>query len=244
MSNFGSDLVIRGPVNTDGRSGRVNVNVLGVGLNYSSESEIPDRLRAELVVLDRRTRITAPFQALEVDSRYTNPAGGPPRVQFSQLSASGTTLPYSFLSYSAASSSGRGGMWGNGAGWKLEAGQMLVTGDELNGFGVIKASEFAVSSSAEVKRDVVDVDDESVALDVEQVFRDVPAVQFNYVDDAPDVAPRLGVIAEQMPEMLQRRDSDGQGGTVLSLGISSQLGLHHAMLRRIQARLDALEGRT
>jgi hypothetical protein len=44
--------------------------------------------------------------------------------------------------------------------------------------------------------------------------------------------------------MLQRRDSDGRGGAVLSLGISSQLGLHHAMLRRIQARLDALEGRT
>ena len=244
ISNVGSDVVWRGPVAADGRSGRVNVNALGVGLNYSAESEIPNRLRSEIALFDRRTRITAPFTAFEVDGRYDNPAGGPARFQFSQLSSSGTTLPYSYLSYMASSSSGRGGFWGNGAGIKMEAGQVLVTGDELDGFGVIKASEFAVASSAEVKRDVVLVDDPSVALDPEQVVRDAPAVQFNYVDDAPDVAPRLGVLAEQLPPELTHLGPDGKGGQVLSLNLASQLGLHHAVLGRILARLDALEGRS
>jgi endosialidase-like protein len=243
MSNVGSDVVWRGPMDANGRSGRVNVNALGVGLNYSAESEIPNRLRAEIAVFDRRTRITSPFQGLEVDGRQDNPAGGIPRIQFSQLSTSGTALPFSFLSYSAASSSGRGGFWGNGAGIKMEAGQVLVTGDELNGFGVIKASEFAVASSARVKRNVVDVEDDSVPLDAEQVFRDVPAVSFNYRDDPADTPPRLGVIAEQLPPILRHMGSDGKGGAVLSTGVNAQLGLHHAAIRRLIARVDALEGR-
>ena len=176
MSTVGAEVIWRGPVDSNGRSGRLNVNALGIGMNYSAESEIPSRLRAEIALFDRRTRATATFQALEVDGRYTNPVSGPSRIQFSQLSSSGTTLPYSYLSYSAASSSGRGGMWGNGAGWKLEAGQMLVTGSELNGFGVIKASEFALPSSRRVKRDIVDMAD---VLDPEQPFRDARAVQLS-----------------------------------------------------------------
>jgi hypothetical protein len=243
MSTVGAEVIWRGPLDPNGRSGRLNVNALGVGMNYSAESEIPNRLRAEIALFDRRTRVTSPFQALEVDGRYDNPAGGPPRVQFSQLSSSGTALPYSYLSYMASSSSGRGGFWGNGAGIKFEAGQVLVTGDELDGFGVIKASEFAVSSSAAVKRDIVDIEDPSVPIDVEGVFRDAPAVQFNYLTDPVDARPRLGVLAEQMPEALQRVDSDGAGGTVLSLGIADRLGLHHAAIRQIYARLRALEGR-
>lgn len=242
IANFGNDVVWRGPLDTAGRSGRINVNALGVGLNFSAESEIPSNLRAEIAVFDRRARITSPFAAFEVNGKLDNPAGGPRRFQFSQTSASGTTLPYSYLSYMASSSSGRGGFWGNGAGIKMEAGQVLVTGDELDGFGVIKANEFAVASSAQIKRDIVDVDDEAVPLDPEQVFRDAPAVQFNYVDDAPDVPPRLGVLAEQMPELMRHVGPDGKGGVVLSVGVTSQLALQHAALRRIIARLDALEG--
>jgi hypothetical protein len=162
-------------------------------------------------------------------------------VQFSQLSSSGTTLPYSYMSYSAASSSGRGGLWGNGAGFKFEAGQMLVTGEELNGFGVIKASQFAVASSREVKRDIVDV---STVLDPEQPFRNAAAVQFRYKDDKPQTPPRFGVIAEELPEALQHLGPDGKGGLVLSVDLASQLGLHHAAIRKIIARLDAMERRT
>ena len=240
MSNVGSDVVWRGPVAADGRSGRVNVNALGVGLNYSAESEIPSRLRSEILVTDRRTRITAPFTALEVDGRYDNPAGGVHRVQFSQLSSSGTTLPYSYLSYGASSSSGRGGLFGNGSGFKFEAGNMLVTNDTLNSFGPIKATDFVVSSSRQVKRGIRPAGD---GVDVRKLFRDVQAVMFNYRDDKPEAPPRFGVIAEEMPPALQRVAPDGKGGVELSLDLASQLGLHHAMLNNIAARLDALEGR-
>ena len=240
ISNEGNDLVIRGPLASDGRSGRINANALGVGLNYSAESEIPDRLRAEILVTDRRTRVTAPFTAFEVDGRYTNPAGGVHRIQFSQLSSSGTTMPYSYLSYGTSSSSGRGGFFGNGSGFKFEAGNMLVTTDSLNSFGPIKATDFVVSSSRRVKRDIRPAGDE---IDVRKLFRDVQAVMFNYRDDKPETRPRFGVIAEEMPPELQRVAPDGKGGVELSLDLASQLGLHHAMLNDIAARLDALEGR-
>jgi hypothetical protein len=229
--------VWRGPVAADGRSGRINVNALGVGLNYSAESEIPSRLRAEFLVTDRRTRITAPFTAFEVDGRYDNPAGGQHRVQFSQLSSSGTALPYSYLSYGASSSSGRGGLFGNGSGFKFEAGNMLVTDDSLNSFGPIKATDFVVSSSREVKRNVRPATDK---IDVKKLFRDVQAVTYNYHDDQPEQGPRFGVIAEELPAVLQRITPDGKGGTELSVDLASQVGLLWAAVNTMWAALNQL----
>lgn len=243
MSTVGAEVIWRGPINSDGRSGRLNVNALGVGMNYSAESEIPNNLRAEMVVFDRRARITSPFIAFEVNGKLSTTDGSRRRVQFYQTSSSGTAMPYSYVQYGTSSVSGRGGFFGNGSGWKFEAGNMLVTDESLNSFGPIKASDFVTQSSREVKRDIVDVEDESVPLDVEQVFRDAPAVAFNYLDDDPSHAPRLGVIAEDLPEWLQELGPDGKGGVNRGLSIATQLGLHHAAIRRIIARLDRLEGR-
>jgi len=249
MSTVGAEVIWRGPINSDNRSGRLNVNALGVGMNYSAESEIPNNLRSEVVVLDRRARITAPFIAFEVNGKLDTHDGGWRRVQFSQTSASGTTLPYSYVSYIVSSSTGRGGFSGNGSGFKFEAGNMLVTDESLNSFGPIKASDFVQQSSIVTKRDVVDVDDASVPLDVEKVFHDVPAVQFNYLDDAADAVPRIGVIAERLPEQLRQVGPDGKGGATLGISHGTQLGLHHAGIRRafariseLTSRLDALEG--
>ena len=237
MSNVGSDVVWRGPIAADGRSGRINVNALGVGLNYSAESEIPNRLRSEIAVFDRRARITAPFAAFEVDGRYDNPAGGPPRFQFSQLSSSGTTLPYSYLSYGASSSSGRGGLFGNGSGFKFEAGNMLVTDDSLNSFGPIKATDFVVSSSRGVKRNIRPATDR---INVKKLFDDVQAVTYNYRDDEPEQGPRFGVIAEELPEVLQRITPDGKGGTELSVDLASQVGLLWAAINTMWTELNQL----
>ena len=240
MSNVGAEVIWRGPIAADGRSGRVNVNALGVGLNYSAESEIPDRLRSEVVLFDRRVHLTAPFQTYTVDGRYENPFGGRRRIQFQETSSSGTVLPYCFVQYGTSSASGRGGMFGNGAGWKFEAGSMLVTDESLNSFGGIKASDFIVGSSRRVKRDIRPAADR---INVRKLFREVQGVVFNYRDDKPEAPPRFGVIAEDMPPELQRVAPDGKGGVELSLDLASQLGLHHAMLNDIAARLDALEGR-
>ncbi|HYH26976.1 MAG TPA: hypothetical protein VD834_16645 [Blastococcus sp.] len=238
IANAGNDLVIRGPRDSDGRSGRINANITGVGLNYSAESEIPSRLRSEIVLFDRRTRITAAFQAFEVDGRFSSPDGGRRRVQFSQTSSSGTTMPYSYVQYGTGNS-GHGGMFGNGAGWKFEVGNMLVVDESLNSFGPIKASDFVVGSSREVKRDIRRA---RTGIDVRQLFREVQAVMFNYRSDRPEAPPRFGVIAEELPEELRRVSPDANGGVELSIDLASQLGLHHAMLNDLVARLDALEG--
>jgi hypothetical protein len=237
MSNVGSDVVWRGPVDSNGRSGRVNVNVTGVGMNYSAESEIPSRLRSEIVLFDRRTRMTAAFQAIEVDGRYENPAGGVRRVQFSQLSSSGTTMPYSYLSYGTSSSSGRGGFFGNGAGFKFEAGQMLVTDDGLNSFGVIKASDVVETSSREAKRDIVPA---RTVLDPRSVIKRASARSYRYKSDSADAPPRFGVIAEELPAELQRLAPDGKGGMELSVSLGSQIGLLWAAVEQL---IEEQEGR-
>lgn len=242
MSTVGAEVIWRGPMNSDGRSGRLNVNALGVGMNYSAESEIPNNLRAEMVVFDRRARITAPFIAFEVNGKLTPTDGSRRRVQFYETSSSGTAKPNSYVQY-GTDSKGIGGMFGNGAGWKFEAGNMLVCTESLNSFGPIKASDFVEQSSREVKRNIVDVERSGLPFDPEQVFRDVPAVAFNYRDDDPSMPPRIGVIAEEMPEFLQEIGPDGKGGLVRGLSVGSRLGLLHAAMRRVIARLDALEGR-
>jgi len=230
MSTVGAEVIWRGPIGPDGRSGRLNVNGLGVGMNYSAESEIPNNLRAEVVVLDRRARVTAPFVHLEVNGRLDTHDGGWRRVQFSQTSPSGTALPYSYVSYIVSSASGRGGFSGNGAGFKFEAGNMIVTDDSLNSFGPIKASDFVNTSSLEAKRDIVDARDE---LDPLQVIRAARGRRFRYKTDPVDGPPRFGVIAEELPDQLRRFTPDGKGGVELSVDLASQVGVLWAAINQL-----------
>lgn len=237
LSNYGNDLVVRGPLDTSGRSGRINVNALGVGMNFSAESEIPNNLRSEVAVFDRRARITSPFIAFEVNGKLSPSDGSARRVQFYQTSSSGTAMPYSYLNYGVSSSSGRGGMWGNGAGWKLEAGSLLVTDDSLNSFGSIKASDFVQSSSREVKRDIRAVVDE---LDLDDLFDRARSRSFRYKTDPPDAPPRFGVMAEELPAQARRMSPDGKGGAVLSVDLGSQIGLLWAAVNKL---MDERRGR-
>jgi hypothetical protein len=236
MSNVGSDVVWRGPLDTAGRSGRVNVNVLGVGLNFSNESEIPNNLRAEIAVFDRRTRITSPYIAFAVDGKLSPTDGSRRRAHFYQTSSSGTIMPYSHVQYGTSSSSGRGGFFGNGAGFKFEAGQMLVTDESLNGFGTLKAQDVIETSSIRAKRDIVDARE---ALDPLAVIRQARARRFRYRSDRSDAPPRFGVIAEELPEQLQRLSPDGKGGVELSVSLGSQIGLLWAAVNQL---LDEREG--
>lgn len=238
ISNFGNDLVMRGVMDSNGRSGRINVNAQGIGMNFSAESEIPSNLRAEFAVFDRRTRITAPFQSLELNGRLASPVGGERRIQFSETNSSGATLANSFVSYQT-SDGGVGGFTGNGGGIKFEAGQILITTGGLDSFGVIKASDFVVSSSETVKDEIEDI---RAILDPLAAIRAARARKFVYTDERwytpppteedPDPEPisvdppeRFGVLAEELPPQLVIDSPDGSGGTVPSISIPAQVGV-------------------
>lgn len=234
MSTVGAEVIWRGPINADGRSGRLNVNALGVGLNYSAESEIPNNLRAEVVVLDRRARITSPFIAFEVNGKLSPSDGSRRRVQFYETSSSGTAKPNSFVQY-GTSNNGIGGFFGNGAGWKFEAGNMLVCTESLDSFGPIKATDFVNTSSREAKRDIVPT---LAELDPRQVIKQVGGVSFRYKTDPVDAPPRFGVIAEELPEQLKRYTPDGKGGVELSVDLASQVGVLWAAVNQLLNEKD------
>jgi hypothetical protein len=248
IANEGNDIVWRGPLDGNGYSGRVNVNMLGPGMNFSKEENLLRTITSEFVIFDRRMRQTAPFINLNVDGRRTNPVGGKRRVQFDTTNSSGDLMGTSFVNYATSSDSGSGGFFGQGAGIKFEVGQVLVTEDELNGWGVIKAAEFAVGSSEEIKEDIEDI---RAILNPLRLVRSIRAKKFIKTQDKwyrppatpenPDPEPipvedppvSIGVIAEEMPEVIQQLGPNSRGGMELGVGVTSWLALLHGALNQL-----------
>lgn len=212
ITNRAGEAVWRGPLDANQRSGRVNVNILGVGLNFSAEEDLLENIRSEIVVFDRRARITAPFVAFEVDERNTNPSGGDRRVQFATLDSSGNPRSNSFLSYqpSQGSNSNRGALVGNTVGLVFMGGggesARLEVRHATSGWGSwlnVHATSLVAESSGTVKTDIKDI---RAALNPMEAIRGARARTFSQ-ETAPTSAPRVGVIAEELPEIIVNHDT-------------------------------------
>jgi hypothetical protein len=222
IANFSNDVVWRGPMDANGRSGRFNVNVLGCGMNFSNESEIPNQLRAEVAVFDSRTQITAPNMFFRVNARLPPVTAFPGyrAATFAFTQADGNTMLGGSAVHYRMASSGSGGWSNNGAGIKFEGGYVLVTDETLNGFGPIKSSSFEAGSSELVKQNIA-----TVHRPVDAV-RQVRTVAFDYIDGY-EAYPRrhLGLIAEHVaavaPELVQGADGPADGRTLDAMGVAS-----------------------
>ncbi|QJY46648.1 hypothetical protein [Pseudonocardia broussonetiae] len=261
INNFGNDLMIRGILDGNGRSGRMNVNALGAGMNFSAESEIPSDLRSEMVVFDRRARVTAPLINFEVNGKLTPPDGSFRRIAFSQTNSSGVQIASSVLEYKLDTGSNPGMVAiSRNAGWKAEAGSMLVVNAAMDTFVAVKASDFVISSSETVKEEIADI---RAVVDPLAAIRAARARKYVYTSDRwytpppteadpdPDPVPvadpptRLGVLAEEMPAVLVRDTPDANGGTVASISIPDHLALLHGALNQISDReIRSVAGRT
>jgi hypothetical protein len=226
ITNAAGEAVWRGPLDGSQRSGRVNVNILGVGINFSAEEDLLENIRAEFLVLDRQTRLTAPFHNLQVDGRFSNPVGGNRRIQFSWLDSSGDFLSRSGLSY-GIDGSDYGGFYGNDTGWKLSRnsggdGRFTVTNGVLGNYGVAQSAGWEVPSSGEVKTDIADA---RALINPLKTIRDARARKFRSVFDTPNEGPKIGVIAEELPAALQRPMSGPRGESIVGIELSSQVGV-------------------
>jgi hypothetical protein len=216
ITNRAGEAVWRGPLDGSQRSGRINVNILGVGINFSNETDVPFNLRSEFVLLDRRMRMTAPFIALEIDERFSNPAGGSHRVQFSAMDSDGDPYSLAFLSYqlSQGSNSNRPALVGNTVGLVFMGGggqdARLEVRHATSGWGSylnVHANSLVPSSSGTVKEDIEDI---RAVIDPLETIRAARAKKFIHLQ-APTREPRVGLIAEELPEILVNRDADVPG---------------------------------
>jgi hypothetical protein len=229
MVNVGTDVVWRGPLDTNMRSGRVNVNKLGVGINFSKEADLLENIRSEIVVVDRQVRTTAPFISLNVDERWTSTAGGVNsgrRVQFGTINSSGDFIAKSGISY-MTDSNDWGGMVGNDTGWKLQdfgggiGGRFTVTNGDMTDWGVARSDGWELTSSATEKTAIQDA---RAVLNPIATIRGVRAKAFKY-SNAPDSAPpTIGVIAEDLPEVLQR-PAPPDRPEAIAIDLGSQMGV-------------------
>jgi hypothetical protein len=228
IANRGNDVVWRGPL-TNGRSGRVNVNTLGAAINYSAEEDLLENIRAEILVVDRQLRLTAPFINLIVDRRWTSPVGGlvsGRRIQFSHIDDDGDFIERSGVSY-ITDADGDGGMVGNDAGWKFERnsngdGRFMLTNGNMTNWGVGQALAWDGPSSREVKKDIADA---RAVLDPKATIGSARARKFRYNQQRPDEDPYIGVIAEELPEVLQRPMKAPDGTDVIGTDYGSMIGV-------------------
>lgn len=229
ITNRAGEAVWRGPLDGSQRSGRVNVNMLGVGINFSAEANLLEAIRAEFVVFDRRMRSTAPFIELQVDERWTNPVGGSRRVQFSWIDSNGDFLSRSGISY-GIDSNDWGGFYGNDTGIKFARvgpngsgndGRVVATNGTLGNYGLFMSNGTDVVSSGKAK---TDIEDARSILDPLETIRNARARKFRTVWD-PDEKPRIGVIAEELPEVLQRPMAALGEEPLIGIELSSQIGV-------------------
>jgi hypothetical protein len=251
ISNFGNDVVWRGPLDGNGRSGRFNVNVLGCGMNFSNEQEIPNQLRAEVAVFDSRVVATAPNLFFRVNQRLSPIPGFPGyrAATFAFTQTDGITMLGGSAVHYRMGTSGSGGWSNNGAGLKFEGNFVIVTDETLNSFGQIKASVFAPPSSRELKEHIVDLCD-AIGSRAVDIVRRLRPVEFQYRAGVELGQPRhAGLIVEEVtevaPTLVVGRDqpADQQalsvmGLATLAVGAASDNADDIADLRR---RLEALE---
>jgi hypothetical protein len=211
ISNEGSDIVWRGPL-TGSKSGRLNVNTLGVGLNYSQEGNLLGSITSELVVLDKRMRLQAPLVQFVADGDYDTHDGSDHRVQFSATDSSGNTLSNSIVSYmpSEGSNSNRGALVGNTVGLVFMGGggqsARLEVRHATSGWGSwlnVHATSLVAESSGTVKSGIEDI---RTVLDPLETIRSARARTF-VQETAPTDEPRVGVIAEELPEIIVNHDT-------------------------------------
>ena len=234
IANEGNDVVWRGPLDANQRSGRVNVNVLGVGINFSREINLLENIRAEFLVLDRQTRLTAPFSNFQVDERWSSPVSGLRRIQFSHINSSGDFVSNSGISY-RTDSSGYGGFAGNDTGWKLSRngsgdGRFTVTNGVLGNYGVAQSSGWEVPSSGDVKEDV---EDARAVLDPKETIKNARARKFHYTWDEPNEPPKIGILAEEVPAVLHRPMLGPADEPIAGVELGSQIGVIWGALNQI-----------
>lgn len=202
IMNESNDIVWRGPLNASGYSGRVNVNILGVGLNFSKEENLLKTINSEIVLFDRRMRQTAPFIQLQADERFSVPGGGDHRVQFSRIQSDGDEDAHlSFMATPSAhptlvAGAGAALIWANPAQLQCKMYDSGNFGDWVN----IHAAGYPGPSSRDVKRDI---EDARAILDPLRTIRNARAVKYRYIGNSPisDIM-KFGVIADELPEEL------------------------------------------
>lgn len=248
IANAGNDVVWRGPLDANSRSGRLNVNALGVGMNFSRESDL-DNLRGEVLVLENQVGLTAPNISFRLNGRQAG-AGGIRWVAFFQTDSSGQPIAGTRIEYKVVS--GAGGFVGiaGDSGWKSEAATFVVCSASMTAFRPVNASAFNVSSSEATKEQV---EDARALINPLDVIRQARARKYVYTADTvhtpppteenPDPQPvpvtdppvRVGPLAEELPAALVSMGPtpDGTGETPI-VNLADLIGTIWGALGQIQ----------
>lgn len=202
MTNNGNDVIWRGPLDSNSRSGRFNVNTIGGGINFSSEGELGN-LRAEVLVLDRQVGLTAPNHVIRLNGRHA-PIPGQRYLDVLETNASGVTIPSTVLRFRNYSAVPGHVAPGQNAGFKYEASTCAAVDNTGLAYCNVTALSYGTASSRLAKRGEADIAFRirDLVLDELDVIELAPARSWQYLSEQrgsrqakPGItveAPRLG----------------------------------------------------
>lgn len=240
VASLNGDLIMRGRLDVNNRSGRINANSVGVGINFSSDAEVPNNLRAEMIVTDRKARVTSPLIELQLNGKLS-PTVGNRRVEFHSTDSAGVVQAVSQLFYAPRDLDGLPTLASNNSGFTFSTGAVAVVTGSTTTAGPITATAFTVVSTGDVKDDVADA---RANLDPLQVIRAARSKRWTYTwekwrtprptpeDPNPQPVPatprvRFGPIAEDLPPALLTPvpHPTGEPGTVNGVSHGDTIGV-------------------
>ncbi|GAA4849788.1 hypothetical protein GCM10023403_10740 [Pseudonocardia benzenivorans] len=238
ITSLNGDLIMRGRLDANSRSGRINTNSIGVGINFSSDAEVTSgNLRAEIAVFDRLASYISPLHRFYINEKLSSPDANPRRISFGKLNSSGVDVSSATVWY-LCDASNNPMFVGTGAnsGIKFEAGQISVVNGDGTVFGPIKATSFIPSSTEDSKTDIVDA---RALLNPRDAFR-ARAKAWKYKSDVEqygDAAPtKFGPVTEDLPAELvyMTPKADGSGELEGSIDLVSMNGIMWARLNQLE----------
>jgi len=248
LTSLNGDLILRGRLDGNSRSGRINANSIGVGINFSSDAEITSgNLRAEVAVFDRIISHISPLHRFYINEKLSSPDAFQRRISFGKLNSSGADVSASTVWFTTDGSDNPGFFaTGANAGLKFESAQVSVVNGAGTFFGPIKATSFVVSSSQETKQDIREI---GSVLDTIALFKAVPSKAWSYTADANQTPPatpdnpnpdpvivtppvRFGPIAEDLPAVLRTGIGPDAGIDLAKMGGATWDVVHRILNRQ------------
>ncbi|TAK32324.1 MAG: hypothetical protein EPO40_03075 [Myxococcaceae bacterium] len=238
--NLGTGIAMRGPLDSSGYSGRVNVDSSGVGINFSAETDLGNLL-AEVLVQDRKVQISATNHYTYLDGRYTPvDSSGERFYDLMETNSSGTPIASTRLRYSNYSGQPTWMSPGSSCGFRFDPGAggvVQVVNNASTTYTQLKGI-LTNTSSQESKTDIEEV---RTLFDPIAMIQSAPSKAWRYITDVNvygEAAPiRFGPMAEALPAVLVR-ETPNVDSTALekSVDVGSMIGVLWAVVNQLLTR--------
>jgi hypothetical protein len=205
-----TDISVRGPLDGNGRSGRMNASSTNVAMTFCDEDTLASGgLFTFLTMTQTDALLIAPTTTFAIDGMTAHPPTTARTVQFCQNDSTNANIADSFITYQRRASGGGSNMLSpsQGTGFAFFGGKMYCRNGTDTANGNFEALTLAQPSARAVKRNIRDIDWAGVKA-VDLVTR-VKSQQYEYLVEAAEVETPRPPFVPGLTRRVPRWQADG-----------------------------------